>query len=87
VFVPATGERGEFPLEGKLAEQLRSSFGSLDSFKGQLSAAAAAVQGSGWAWLGYNAGNRALQIATCANQDPLQPTTGEFPVQTCAELI
>jgi superoxide dismutase len=28
-------------------------------------------QGSGWGWLGYNKGSKALEIATCANQDPL----------------
>jgi superoxide dismutase len=29
------------------------------------------VQGSGWGWLGYNKGSKALEIVTCANQDPL----------------
>lgn len=42
----------------------------------RLSAATIAVQGSGWGWLGYDKLNKRLQIATCANQDPLEPTTG-----------
>lgn len=28
-------------------------------------------QGSGWGWLGYNKATSGLEIATCANQDPL----------------
>lgn len=43
----------------------------------QLSAAAVAVQGSGWAWLGIHRDTKKLHIATCANQDPLEPTTGK----------
>ena len=38
------------------------------------------VQGSGWGWLGFNNVNKRLQIATCANQDPLQGTTGLLPL-------
>ena len=37
-----------------------------------MSAATVAVQGSGWGWLGFNKEANRLQIATCANQDPLQ---------------
>jgi hypothetical protein len=28
-------------------------------------------QGSGWGWLGYNKATGRVEIATCANQDPL----------------
>ena len=42
----------------------------------QLSASSVGIQGSGWGWLGYNKTNNRLEIATCANQDPLAPTTG-----------
>lgn len=48
--------------------------------KKRLSDATVAVQGSGWGWLGYNAINKRLEIATCANQDPLQATTGLIPL-------
>ena len=30
----------------------------------------------GWGWLGFNKGANKLQIAACANQDPLEATTG-----------
>jgi Fe-Mn family superoxide dismutase len=35
---------------------------------------------SGWGWLGYNKTTSRLEIATCANQDPLQATTGLVPL-------
>ena len=37
-------------------------------------------QGSGWGWLGYNRTGGKLEIATCANQDPLEATTGLIPL-------
>lgn len=37
------------------------------------------LQGSGWAWLGYNKGTKRLEIAACANQDPLS-TAGLVPL-------
>ena len=46
----------------------------------KLSATTIAVQGSGWGWLGYNKVGKQLQIATCANQDPLEATTGLVPL-------
>ena len=46
----------------------------------KLSSSTVAVQGSGWGWLGYNKANKQLQIATCANQDPLEATTGLVPL-------
>eukprot|EP00604_Paraphysomonas_vestita_P003492 CAMPEP_0174821374 /NCGR_PEP_ID=MMETSP1107-20130205/7236_1 /TAXON_ID=36770 /ORGANISM="Paraphysomonas vestita, Strain GFlagA" /LENGTH=89 /DNA_ID=CAMNT_0016038319 /DNA_START=448 /DNA_END=717 /DNA_ORIENTATION=- len=45
-----------------------------------MSAATVAVQGSGWGWLGYDKTNNRLAITTCANQDPLQATTGLVPL-------
>lgn len=53
-------------------------FGSWENMKNQLAAASVGVQGSGWGWLGYNKQMKKLQIATCQNQDPLEPTTGSF---------
>lgn len=65
-----------FP-EGQLESAINQTFGSFDAFKQQLSALAVGVQGSGWAWLGYNPKSKGLALATCANQDPLQATTGK----------
>ena len=39
----------------------------------------AAVQGSGWGWLGYDKAKGEVAIATCANQDPLS-LTGLVPL-------
>jgi Fe-Mn family superoxide dismutase len=66
--------------EGVLAEAINRDFGSFDQFKAKMSAATVAVQGSGWGWLGFNKEAQRLQIATCANQDPLQATTGLIPI-------
>jgi len=66
--------------EGELAKAIDRDFGSFDAMKEKLSASTAAVQGSGWGWLGYNKATGKLQIATCANQDPLEATTGLVPL-------
>nr|QBH73417.1 manganese-iron superoxide dismutase [Liposcelis bostrychophila] len=64
----------------ELACAINKDFGSLDKLREVLSAAAVGVQGSGWAWLGLHPISKTLQVATCANQDPLQPTTGLVPL-------
>lgn len=56
---------------GDLAKMIDRDFGSFDQFKERLTNAAVGVQGSGWGWLGYNKGQKRLEITTCANQDPL----------------
>lgn len=63
--------------EGELLEAIKKDFGSLEAFKENISSAAVSLQGSGWSWLGFNRTTKTLAIATCANQDPLEPTTGE----------
>ncbi|XP_023219713.1 superoxide dismutase [Mn], mitochondrial-like [Centruroides sculpturatus] len=65
---------------GDLLNAIKQCFGSLEELKTQMSAAAVGVQGSGWAWLGCCPKTRYLQIATCANQDPLQATRGLIPL-------
>lgn len=67
-----------YDVPGELLNAINSDFGSLEKLQNMLSTAAVGVQGSGWAWLGLNPQTKKLQIAACANQDPLQPTTGEF---------
>jgi len=53
--------------KGKLADDIKSTFGSFDDFKEKLAAAAAGRFGSGWAWLVVNNGK--LEICSTANQD------------------
>uniref|UniRef100_T1ILY4 Superoxide dismutase n=1 Tax=Strigamia maritima TaxID=126957 RepID=T1ILY4_STRMM len=65
---------------GELAEHINRDFGNFDNMKTQLTNASIGVQGSGWGWLGFNTQNKKLQIATCANQDPLQATMGLVPL-------
>uniref|UniRef100_A0A182VT75 Superoxide dismutase n=1 Tax=Anopheles minimus TaxID=112268 RepID=A0A182VT75_9DIPT len=63
-----------------LQKALNRDFQNMDNFKKEMKAAAVAVQGSGWAWLGYNKKTKLLQIAACPNQDPLEATTGLVPL-------
>lgn len=68
------------PPSGKILKAIESDFGSLDTLVSKFNTATAAVQGSGWGWLGYNKDLNKLVIATTANQDPLQSSTGLVPL-------
>nr|CAG8568335.1 4677_t:CDS:2 [Entrophospora candida] len=46
-------------------------FGTLEDFISKFNGTTAAIQGSGWGWLGYNKANKRLDILTLPNQDPL----------------
>lgn len=59
---------------------IAEAFGDLEALKADLSAKSIAVQGSGWGWLGYNKATKRIEVATCANQDPLAATTGLVPL-------
>jgi Fe-Mn family superoxide dismutase len=62
---------------GKLADAIKSTFGSFESFKEKFSAAAMGRFGSGWAWLVSQSGK--LDIYSTANQDsPVME--GKYPV-------
>ncbi|GJJ08571.1 hypothetical protein Clacol_002790 [Clathrus columnatus] len=56
---------------GALKEAIDRDFGSLDALKKSMNERTAAIQGSGWGWLGYNKDLKKLEIVTTANQDPL----------------
>ena len=70
---------GEMP-SGDLIKSIETQFGTLENLQTAMSNATVGVQGSGWGWLGYNKGENKLVITTCANQDPLQATTGLVPL-------
>jgi Fe-Mn family superoxide dismutase len=53
---------------GKLAEAIKSTFGSFESFKEVFAKQALGRFGSGWAWLGVDA-DKKLHVASTANQD------------------
>jgi superoxide dismutase, Fe-Mn family len=52
---------------GKLADDIKATFGSLDAFKEKFEAAGIGRFGSGWAWLVVHNGK--LEIVSTANQD------------------
>ncbi|KIJ34057.1 hypothetical protein M422DRAFT_233543 [Sphaerobolus stellatus SS14] len=56
---------------GPLKEAITRDFGSFEDFKKTVNAAAAGIQGSGWAWVGYNSQNKKVEVTTTPNQDPL----------------
>lgn len=58
-------------------EAIKRDFGSFQRMKEMMSSTTVAVQGSGWGWLGFDKESGRLRIAACANQDPLQGTTGK----------
>lgn len=70
---------GGTPPQGELLEAINDDFGSLENLKTRMTQEAIGVQGSGWAWLGYNPVTQRLEVTSCANQDPLS-TKGMVPL-------
>jgi Fe-Mn family superoxide dismutase len=71
---------GGEPPAGELASAIKENWGSLDAFIEKFNAQAAPIQGSGWCWLGWCPKTHQLMISTCANQDPLEGTSGLIPL-------
>ncbi len=65
--------------KGGLSQAIDTAFGSFDKFVETFNAKTAAVQGSGWGWLGCCPASSKVCIATCSNQDPLS-TQGLIPL-------
>ncbi|KAG8936671.1 hypothetical protein FRC02_000129 [Tulasnella sp. 418] len=64
-------EGGGVLKDGNLKDAIIRDFGSVEKFKTAMNTKTAAIQGSGWGWLGYNQTTKKLEIVTTANQDPL----------------
>jgi len=62
---------GKGLTQGALAERIVKDFGSIDSFKKQFSAAAVAVEGSGWALLVWNPAFVKLEILSAEKHQNL----------------
>jgi len=77
-LAPKSQQGGGAP-DGEIAKAINTEFGSLDKFISTFNTQTAAIQGSGWGWLGYNKETGRIQIQTLANQDPLA-TTGLVPL-------
>ncbi|KAJ6548216.1 manganese superoxide dismutase [Mycena vulgaris] len=65
------GGNGGVLKNGPLKDAIETSFGNLENFKKEFTAATLGIQGSGWGWLGVNPTTKRLEIATTPNQDPL----------------
>ncbi len=65
------GQGGGGQPTGELAEQLNSDFGSFDNFKKLFSAAANAVEGSGWALLVWEPNAGQLEVLTAEKHQNL----------------
>jgi len=75
----APGKGGGGQPTGPVAAAIIESFGSFDAFKKQFSAAATAVEGSGWALLHYRRDDKQLIILQAENQQKLT-AWGSTPV-------
>jgi len=67
-FWQIMGPHGGGEPTGKLADDIKATFGSFDAFKEKLADAGVKRFGSGWAWLIKNKSGK-LEIASTANQD------------------
>ncbi|KZO91020.1 manganese-superoxide dismutase precursor [Calocera viscosa TUFC12733] len=56
---------------GPLKDAINRDFGSLEAMIKEVNGATAALQGSGWGWLGLNTKSKKLEVVTTPNQDPL----------------
>lgn len=70
VMAPAGNGGGGEPT-GAVAQAITESFGSFDAFRKQFSAAATAVEGSGWALLHFRPDDQRLIILQAENQQKL----------------
>nr|ADB10839.1 manganese superoxide dismutase [Citrus japonica] len=69
-LAPANEGGGE-PPKSSLGWAIDTHFGSLEALIQKMSAEGAALQGSGWVWLGLDTEFKRLVVETTANQDPL----------------
>jgi Fe-Mn family superoxide dismutase len=67
MFWTILGQGGSKEPSGALAADIKSTFGSFDTFKEKFTAAGATRFGSGWAWLTRSNGK--LEISSTPNQD------------------
>ena len=67
MFWKLLGPKAGGAPSGKLADEIKKTFGSFDSFREKIEAAGLGRFGSGWAWLVVNGGK--LEVVSTANQD------------------
>ncbi|CAN1297592.1 Superoxide dismutase [Mn], mitochondrial [Linum perenne] len=64
-------EGGGEPPHDSLGWAIDTNFGSIEALIQKMNAEGAALQGSGWVWLGLDKETKKLVVDTTANQDPL----------------
>lgn len=69
-LAPVNAGGGE-PPKGSLGGAIGTQFGSVEALVQKMNAEGAALQGSGWVWLGLDKELKRLVVETTANQDPL----------------
>ena len=67
-FWPIMSPNGGGQPKGQLADEIKKTFGSFETFQEKFNAAAKSVFGSGWAWLCINK-NGQLEIISMPNQN------------------
>lgn len=70
-LTPSSSSAAKPDAAPQFIKQVEKDFGSLDALKTEMNTKTAAVQGSGWGWLGYDKAKKRLEVVTTANQDPL----------------
>ncbi|KAI9633742.1 Manganese/iron superoxide dismutase [Dioszegia hungarica] len=70
-LAPSSSSSAKPDAAPTFVKQVEKDFGSLEDLKTEMNTKTAAVQGSGWGWLGYDKGKKRLEVVTTANQDPL----------------
>ncbi|GMK55804.1 hypothetical protein CspeluHIS016_0208600 [Cutaneotrichosporon spelunceum] len=70
-LAPTGSKETEIPNNGILYDMVNRDFGGFENLIKEVNAKTAAIQGSGWGWLGYNPVAKMLEVVTTANQDPL----------------
>lgn len=78
-LAPTTCGGGDASTAPGVTAAITAQWGSMEAFQTSFNTTTAAIQGSGWGWLGLDKADGRLKIATCANQDPLS-TTGLVPL-------
>lgn len=80
-YFEAFSKEGNKQPSGDLADAVKKSFGSLDSFKEQFNKAAATLFGSGWAWLAKNQDGSLVIVQESNAGNPMRK--GLKPLMTC----
>lgn len=78
-LMPNSKGGGDLPL-GDLRKMIESQYGTQDNLQVTMSTTANAIQGSGWAWLGYDKAAHRLGVAWTKNQTPLLAKHGLVPL-------